>query len=242
MANSHQAPSFEAFERTTSRWGAITLALGFVLSMSLPLYLVFMTDIELQFSQVIKAYLAVAAVFGVFWIVEPLSYYPILGPAGMYQAFLIGNVMNKLVPSALVAQETIGAQAGTPKGNYAATLAICGAAFVHVVSLVLLVGWLGTWLIAMVPESVATTVKLYVFPAILGPMIMQLILTNKRSAVVIAAAVSAAVVFVLVPLVPALAPAQVGIAVFLSIVGYWLVRGKGASAPGGATADGSRIN
>lgn len=243
MTDSSHAPSLEAFERTTSRWGAITLALGFVISMALPLYLVIATDIDLQFSHVIKAYLAVAAVFGVFWIVEPVSYYPILGPAGMYQAFLIGNIVNKLVPSAMVAQETLGVQPGTPKGNYTATLAICGAAFIHVFTMVLLVGWLGTWIVNTVPETIVTTVKIYVFPAILGPIIMQLILTNKRNAVIIAAVVSAVVVFVLVPLVPALAPVQVAVAVLLSVVGCWLARNKmNPPASGSTTADTGTIN
>ena len=130
MSSIITAPSHAAFERTTTRWGSITLFIGFLIATSVPFYLLFVADANINFGEILKGFLAVFAVYGVFYIVEPLTYFPILGPAGMYQAFMIGNVSNKLLPSAIVAQDTIGAKPGTRKGEYAATMAICGAAIV----------------------------------------------------------------------------------------------------------------
>ncbi|MGO3024360.1 MAG: hypothetical protein ACTIIH_14170 [Brevibacterium sp.] len=112
--------------RGTSRGlrGSITLFVGFLIATSVPFYLLFAADANIDFGEILTGFLAVFAVCGVFYVVEPLTYFPILGPAGMYQAFMIGNVSNKLLPSAIVAQDAIGAKPGTRKGEYAATAPI----------------------------------------------------------------------------------------------------------------------
>ena len=92
MSSIITSPSHAAFERTTTRWGSITLFIGFLIATSVPFYLLFVADANVDFGDILKGFLAVFAVYGVFYIVEPLTYFPILGPAGMYQAFMIGNV------------------------------------------------------------------------------------------------------------------------------------------------------
>ena len=161
------------------------------------------------------------------WFVEPITYYPVLGPAAMYQAFMIGNIANKLLPSALVAQATIGAKAGTKRGEFAALMAICGAAMVHVASMLLFVGVLGTWLVSVIPADVVTVARLYIFPSIIGAVLVQLIVTMKQPRVtVIAVIVAAVVLFVLVPAVPALAKPATGIVVLLTAALAWFLRSR----------------
>ncbi|EMY34021.1 hypothetical protein D477_011911, partial [Arthrobacter crystallopoietes BAB-32] len=101
------------FDRTTSRWGQLTMLAGLAISLAGPLYLVFFGGLDVSATQLWTAFAAVAAVFMMIWIVEPVTYFPILGPAAMYQAFMIGNISSKLLPSALVAQNRIGAKPGT---------------------------------------------------------------------------------------------------------------------------------
>ena len=227
MSSIITSPSHAAFERTTTRWGSITLFIGFLIATSVPFYLLFVADANINFGEILKGFLAVFAVYGVFYIVEPLTYFPILGPAGMYQAFMIGNVSNKLLPSAIVAQDTIGAKPGTRKGEYAATMAICGAAIIHVASMVLFVGILGTWLVALIPEPITLVAKLYILPAILGGVTVQLIVSLKQlKSTLIALGMAALVILVLVQLVPVLAPGDVAIVVFLTILITWFTRNK----------------
>src|SRR5699024_8984055 len=175
MSSIITSPSHAAFERTTTRWGSITLFIGFLIATSVPFYLLFVADANIDFGQILKGFLAVFAVYGVFYIVEPLTYFPILGPAGMYQAFMIGNVAYKLLPSASVAQYAIGARAGTRQGECAAYMAICGPAIIHVASMVLFVGLLGTWLVSLIPAPITLVAKLYTLPAILRGVTVQLI-------------------------------------------------------------------
>ncbi|WP_051298095.1 hypothetical protein [Brevibacterium album] len=215
----------QAYTVTTNRWGRITMIISLLLATSVPFYLLFFGGVSVTGAQVLTGFLAVAATYGVFWIVEPVTYYPILGPAGMYQAFMIGNISNKLLPSAIVAQSSINARPGTRKAEFAATAAICGAAAVHVVSLLLLVGLLGTWLVSITPPEITEVARLYILPAILGGIVVQLIATLKQiKAALIAMAIAAAMVFGVLPFVPALAGFNTGIVVLLTIVVVWFAR------------------
>lgn len=223
--------SLAEFDRTTSLWGQLTMGTALLLSLAAPLYLVFFTDLGITAGMIWTAYLAVAAAFFVLWFVEPITYYPVLGPAAMYQAFMIGNIANKLLPSALVAQAAVGAKAGTKRGEFAALMAICGAAMVHVVSMLLFVGILGTWLVSIIPTDIVDVARLYIFPAIIGGVLVQLIVTMKQPRVtVIAVVVAVVVLFVLVPAVPALAKPATGVVVLITAVLAWFLRSRKATA------------
>ncbi|WP_181273755.1 hypothetical protein [Brevibacterium oceani] len=243
MSSVITAPSHAAFERTTTKWGSITLFIGFLIATSVPFYLLFVADADIDVGTIITGFLAVFAVYGVFWIVEPLTYFPILGPAGMYQAFLIGNISNKLLPSAIVAQDTIGAKPGTRKGEYAATMAICGAAIIHVASMVLFVGILGTWLLTLIPEPITLVAKLYILPAILGGVTVQLIASLRQvKSTLIALGIAALIILVLIPLVPVLAPGDVAIVVLLTIAITWFTRKKSITDRRGDAGENVGIN
>src|SRR5699024_12565586 len=86
MSSIITSPSHAAFERTTTRWGSVTLFIGFLIATSVPFYLLFVADANIDFGQILNGFLSVFAVYGVFYIVEQLTYFPILGPAVMYQA------------------------------------------------------------------------------------------------------------------------------------------------------------
>jgi hypothetical protein len=232
----HQA--LTAFDKTTSRWGRITMIVGLFFSLSAPAYLVFFSGLDIPISGILTAFAALAAVFGVIWIVEPLTYFPILGASSMYQAFMIGNISNKLLPSAMIAQATIGAKPGTRKGELASVAAICGAASVHLASLFIFVGLLGTWLVSIIPVDIVTTVQLYILPTVMGAVLVQAIVSQKapRSAV-IAIVVAVIVVFVLVPLAPVMSLFATALAVISSAVIAWFLRDPKAIPPVGDDAE-----
>ncbi|NUL45881.1 hypothetical protein F7P69_11855 [Cellulosimicrobium funkei] len=231
--------SMEEFDATTSRWGRLTMLVGLVFSLAGPLYLVFFADLGITAAQLFTAFIAVAGTFFVIWIIEPITYFPMLGPASMYQAFMIGNISNKLLPSALIAQASIGAKPGTARGGLAAVMAISGAAMVHLLSLLVFVGLLGTWLISVVPEDVTNVVRTYVLPAVLGAVIIQAIVSLKQvRATVVAVVVASLVIFVVVPLAPSLAMASTAIAVICTLVITWFVRPRDPFEP--AASDSSR--
>ena len=219
--------SLQEFDRTTSRWGQITMIAALLLSLAGPFYLVFFADLGVTGTMVWTAALAVGAAFFVLWFVEPITYYPVLGPAAMYQAFMIGNIANKLLPSAMVAQATIGAKPGTKKADFSALMAICGAAMVHVFSMLVFVGLLGTWLLTLIPVEVMDVARLYIFPSIIGAVLVQLVVSAKQPRVtIIAVGVALLVVFVLVPMFPAIAKLATGITVVATAALAWFARSR----------------
>lgn len=227
-----------AFERTTSRWGRITMSAGLLLALAGPAYLVFFMDLGITVEHIVVAYVAVAATFLVFAIVEPITYFPILGQAAMYQAFMIGNISNKLLPAAVVAQSSVGVRPGTRKGDLTAVMAICGAATVHLLSLLVFVGILGTWLLSLISGSVTEVARLYILPAILGAVLVQSIATVKQArTTVIATVVSLVLLFGVMPVFPGLGSFGIALAVLLTAALSWAARSKRPPAdpdqPGG---------
>ncbi|MFH5822862.1 hypothetical protein [Georgenia sp. AZ-5] len=225
------AAALRRFDATTARWGRLTMIAALLFSLAGPAYLVFFSGLEVDHSRIWTAVLAIAGTFGVLWFVEPLTYYPILGQASMYQAFMIGNISNKLLPSALIAQSAIGAKPGTRRGELAAVMAIGGAAVVHLVSLLIFVGLFGSWLVSVVPAEIVAVLQTYILPSVLGAVLVQAIVSMRQPRVtIIAGVVATAVVFVLVPAMPALAFFGTAIAVITTAMLAWLLREKPASA------------
>ena len=197
------------YDRTTSLWGPITMLAGMVAMLMGPILMVFAGGYTVSPGTLVTAVAAIALVMGVVWVIEPISYFPILGPGAMYQAFLIGNISTKLLPAAVTAQGSINAKPGSPQAQIAATLAICSAAIIHVGALVLVVAVFGQWLLTVIPADLLAAVTQFVVPAVLGAFLMQNIIGNRKQPKVLIAglAVGVLVIYVLVPMVPALATA-----------------------------------
>lgn len=227
------------FLATTGRVGPATMVIGLLLSLAGPAYLLFFSGLDVDFGMILTAYIAVAAVFGILWIIEPVTYFPILGPSAMYQAFMIGNISTKLMPAAVVAQDTVGAKPGTHRGDLAAVMAICGAAAVHLTSLLVFVGLFGTMLVSAVPESVTMVARTYILPAVMGAVLVQSIVTVKQyRTALIALAVAVLVTFGLLPAVPALTSFGTPLVVVLTVALAWLLRSRRSSdADSPTTAD-----
>lgn len=228
MSTDAARSAYARYDKTTSRWGRLTMLVGLILSWLGPLYLVLFTDLVVSWGQLLTAFAAVAAVFGVIWVVEVITYYPVLGPAATYQAFMIGNIANKLLPSAIVAQSTIDAKPGTRRAELAAVMAICGAAMVHIASLLVFVGLLGTWLVSKMPAPVTEVARLYIFPAIIGAVIVQLAAYVRSARILILALAAAAIVQLL--LVPLLGKTfgnfATAVVVALTVAAAWILRDR----------------
>ena len=66
---------------------------------------------------ILKGWSLIVSIFGVYYIVEPVSYFPVLGLPGTYFAFISGNLGNMRVPAAAIAQETTKVEPGTKKAE-----------------------------------------------------------------------------------------------------------------------------
>lgn len=227
------ADGLRQFDRTTSVWGPVTMGAGILLCLTAALYVVFGTGLGITGAEFWTAAGAVLATFAIIAVIEPVSYFPILGRSAMYQAFMIGNISNKLLPAAIVAQANLEEKPGTRRAELIASSAIIGAVIVHLVTLVLLVGALGTWLVSVLPDDLIAVAQTYILPAVFGAVILQIIVSMKAwRTTIIALVVGVVVDFVLLPLVPAVSYFTTAIAVAATILLAWFLRDKRRIEPG----------
>lgn len=154
------------------RTGVITVVIPMFMCFLPCLYLYIVHGVFPEWGVAMQAWAMVATTYGAFYIVEPLSYYPILGMTGTYISFLSGNIGNLRVPCSAVAQEAVGAEPGTPEGEIASTLGLTGSVVTNLF-FVSLAAVAGAALLGLLPEVVQDAFKAYTVPAIFGAMLGQ---------------------------------------------------------------------
>ena len=117
----------EYYTGQVQKYGRYTI-LAAVFCLFLPgLYLYFFHGLFPPVDVLFRALLAVWSMFIIIGLIEPIVYYPILGFAGTYMSFLVGNVLNLRVPVSITAQELAGTKPGTVEAEIISTLGIAGS-------------------------------------------------------------------------------------------------------------------
>ena len=163
--------------------GAITLLLTAVLSFLPCLYIYLKHGVFPPLPVALRAWALIAAIFGAFYVVEPISYYPILGLAGTYMSFLSGNISNLRLPCSAVAQEVTGVEAGTREAEIVSILGIAGSVVTNLV-FVTLGAVAGYVLLRQLPAPVVTAFEVYTVPAIFGAVFGQFALRHPSLAAI----------------------------------------------------------
>ncbi len=164
------------------RWGKMTMLLGILLCFAPALVVSGIYGYMPPISAIIAGTISQISVSGAFYIVEPISYFPILGIPGTYLTFLSGNTSNMRVPCASVAQEAAGVEMGTEKGSVISTIGIAVSILVNVVILTLgAVG--GNAILAILPVGIQNALN-FLLPALYGAVFGQFAITRPKLAVI----------------------------------------------------------
>jgi len=139
--------------RTVAPWSAILAGMGLALTYAVP-----------------------------FFLIEPISYYPVYGDAGNYMSMTTGNVSNLRLPCAAVAQAVAEVPEGTRKGAVIACIGIAVSVFVGVVG-VFLGSLAGGWVTARFPVWLTNAFKTYLLPAVWGAVFGQFALRGPVYAI-----------------------------------------------------------
>lgn len=210
--------SDSAFDGQINFWGRVTVGLGLVFSLAAPIYLFVVEGLFPGWTAIAAAFAGIALIYAANWVVEPATYFPMLGVSGTYQAWLVGNISNKLLPASVTAQAATDTKPGGKKAELISVAAISGAVIVHVLSMVLLVALFGNWIVSVLPDSVVATFD-YILPAIVGAVLVQIAFVIKDPIVTTTSLVlGALVVFWLAPTFPALSAFGLPIVVVGSVV------------------------
>ncbi len=203
--------------------GTLLLAMGLCL---LPaLYLSFWLGAWPGLGVVAGAFLAVAAFAGIVWIVEPISYFPMLGVCGSYMSFLSGNIGNMRLPVVISCQTAIDAEPGSKKAEIAAVIGIAVSVLVNLAFLILLVV-IGQALIDAMPAPMAVALKGYTFPALYGAVLVMF-LGNAKTRTIGLTGLAVALVVLALPISAIFATTAAGV---LGILVSFVMAQRGAPA------------
>ena len=161
--------------------GKITGYLGVVLAFTPAVVLAVVYGILPKGSALITAFIAGASSFGVLWFVEPISYFPVVGSAGTYMAFLSGNISNMRIPCSSMAQVAADVKPGTEEGSVIATIGMAVSIIINV-SVLTIGAILGASVLSMLPDSVKTALN-YLLPALFGALLVQFGMKMKKHAI-----------------------------------------------------------
>ncbi len=162
----------EKFQRDVHLWGRITIATAFILSLSIPIYLTFVLGHYPDAADIISGMISIAGFVGVVWFVEPISYFPTLGPAGTYLSFLSGNIGNMRLPVIAATQDALELAPGSEESEVAGIYAIISSTFTNLIILGLVMV-AGQFIVNTLPETFLNSFR-FALPGILGAMIVML--------------------------------------------------------------------
>ena len=195
------------------KWGRRTNWTGVLLCFCPALVLSFGYDLMPPATAILAGFIAIAGAVGVVWFVEPISYFPIIGVAGTYMAFISGNIGNLRIPCAMIAQKMAKVEPGTNEGAIVATLGMSVSIVVNLT--ILTVGVIaGAQVLLQLPKSVIDALQC-LLPALFGAIFVQFAMAKLRLAPIVLALCIGLALLVKAGIVPAFASTLS--AVFLSI-------------------------
>lgn len=195
------------------KWGRITNWTALVLCFSPALVLAVGFGLMPPLSAILSGFLAITSAVGVIWFVEPISYFPIVGVAGTYMAFISGNISNLRIPCAMIAQKAAGVEPGTDRGSIVATLGMAVSIIVNVIILAAGI-FAGAQVLQQLPAFVVNALQL-LLPALFGAIFVQFAMSKLKLAPIVLALCLLLAIGVRKGIVPGFASTL--IAVFASI-------------------------
>jgi len=161
-----------------TKWGRRTNLIGVLFAFFPALICTFVFKLNPGIGPIIAGFIMQASVSGVFWFVEPISYFPVLGIPGTYMAFLSGNIGNLRLPASVAAQNAASVEPGTDQGTIIATMGVAVSILVNIIFLTVGV-LLGSSLLSMLPKPLIVALN-NILPALFGAMLAQQFVPNPQ--------------------------------------------------------------
>lgn len=162
----------QSFNSRLVKVGSATLIAGIIANFIPVTYIYLKYGIIPPLGTIAKIWALVAATFGVSWVVQPISFFPLLGTSGSYIAWLAGSVADIRTPASTMAQKSAGVEAGSLEGDIISTLGISTSVFVSA-SLLTIGTFVGVKLVPLLPTFVTESFK-YILPAVFAAVYTDL--------------------------------------------------------------------
>ena len=165
------------------KWGKLTSWLSLPLIFIPAFVVIVFFGARPDISGVITGLIGLCSSMLAWYIVDPVTLYPILHIPGMYMTYLCGNSKEIRAPAATAALSAAGVEAGTEHGTVVAGISIAVSIFISVGAMTI-VAILGNAILAVLPEPVLKALN-YLLPSLFGTMCMQRILLDPKSSLII---------------------------------------------------------
>lgn len=181
------------FSSQITRLGIYTTATALVANFIPALYLAFGLGISPSFQDILKIWSVAAAAFGVGWVLQVVSFFPVLGSAGSYIGWTAGSVADLRVPAVAMAQKSANVEAGTPEGDVVSTLGISTSVFVSVI-IIAMFTLVGASVIPYLPKFVTKAFQ-FIVPAVFGAVYVEMASKDYKLGLVVLTLCAAVVAF-----------------------------------------------
>ena len=184
------------FSERCIRLGIATLSAGIVANFIPCLYLWFRYGAIPPIGDMLKIWGVVASAYGISWLVQPISFFPLMGTAGNYVGWLTGSVADIKSPAAAMANKVAEYEDGTEEADVIRTMGIITSIFVCV-SLITIFAFAGAEIVAILPPGVKAAFA-FMLPAIFGAVYADLSSKHLRTGIL--TIVFAVLIFLFVPM------------------------------------------
>lgn len=161
--------------------GRITVVILIAAMISVPILISVVFKVQVDTGTTFKAFINAFMVFGIIGIIEFFSYAPILGPGGMYLAFISGNISNLKLPSAISGIKLSNYKNGTKEAEMVSIISISVSTIVTTV--ILFVGmYFLSFLTPILNNPVLKPGFSNLLPAIFGALSFPIIIKTPKIA------------------------------------------------------------
>lgn len=165
------------------KWGKLISWISIICIFIPGLYLYLVKGIGPNVNGVISGSISAISSMLAWYIVDPLTLYPILTTSGMYMTYLGGNSKEIRIPATLAALNATQIEPGTKEASLIATIAISISILVSVSALTI-IALAGQYIISILPDSVIRSLG-YLLPSLFGAMWIQRVRQDIKSALII---------------------------------------------------------
>jgi hypothetical protein len=173
----------QGFRSSAKTMGLLFVTIALVCNFIPAIYVSTITGQFPSVGDLVKLWLAAAAAFGVGYIVQPVSFFPIVNMAGTFMCWICGNVGEVRAPAANMAQKVTNCEQGTPKAEIMSCIGICASVFVTVI-MISFFALVGAQVMPLMPKFVMKMFG-FVLPCVLGAVYADLASKNFVLGVII---------------------------------------------------------
>ena len=165
------------------KWGKITCWVSIPLIFIPTVALMVFYGARPAMSGILTGFISLFSAMVAWYIVDPITLFPILHVPGMYLTYIAGNSKEIRAPAATAALSSADVEAGTEQGTVISCIAITVSIFISL-AVMTLVAVAGNLILSILPDAIIRALN-YLLPALFGAMCIQRIMADYRSAAIV---------------------------------------------------------